>query len=489
MPLPGFASSHSYMNVIRNWAADHQPRRQDDGARKRDLTWGQTLFVGALLLLTAIAWLKSPEAFLGNLVIIAQAGFLFLAVWRILLVIAAVTYAQPNPMPVGEEDLPAYTIMAALYQEADVVSQLIERLERIDYPPDRLEVLLLLEAHDLETQAAAEACKRPAWLSLVIVPPGSPQTKPRALNYGLARARGEFITVYDAEDEPDPFQLREAVSRFGEPNSANLACLQAPLRIRRRTRAPGVSPFLDRQFAVEYAALFGVTLPAMARLNLPFPLGGTSNHFRAEALRSVGGWDAWNVTEDADVGFQLWRNGWRLGVLERPTYESPPGSLEHWLPQRVRWLKGYMQTLGVHTRDPASLGCRGLLSLFVTMGGGLASAASHALAIAWAAAWVLVSIMAGLSPGLPMFGVGVLVLALAAAWLQCAIGARRVQVPYTAVDMITAPAYWSLLTLAFLHATWRLVHEPFVWDKTMHLRDEEPVTALPIAPNAGRQAA
>jgi cellulose synthase/poly-beta-1,6-N-acetylglucosamine synthase-like glycosyltransferase len=477
------------MRSLRSSATDDQPRRERDGARRRELTWGQTLVVGALLILNLSVWLKSPEAFLGGWILISQIGFLALVIWRILLVIVAVKRPHRPAAPVADEDLPRYTIMAALYDEAEVVSQLIERLSRIDYPADRLEAFLLLEAHDLDTQSAAAACERPPWLSLIVVPPGQPQTKPRALNYGLARASGEFVTIYDAEDEPDPQQLREAVSRFRAPGMVDVACLQAPLLIRTRSRAAGASPFLDRQFAVEYAALFGVTLPAMARLRLPFPLGGTSNHFRANALRAAGGWDAWNVTEDADLGFQLWRDGWRLGILERPTYESPPGALENWLPQRARWLKGYMQTLGVHTRDPAALGLRGLIALIVTMGGGLASAASHAVAIAWAAAWVLVSVMAGLSPELPMFAVGVLVLAVAAAWLQCAIGARRGQVPYTAVDMIMAPAYWSLLTLAFLHAVWRLLREPFVWDKTHHLRDEEPEPALLIAPNAGRQPA
>src|SRR5690606_2857728 len=140
---------------------------------------------------------------------------------------------------------------------------------------------------------------------------------------------------------------------------------------------------LDRQFAFEYAALFEITLPGIAALGLPFPLGGTSNHIRMEALRKTGGWDPWNVTEDADLGFRLWADGWRMGVLERPTYETPPGAWEHWLPQRTRWLKGYMQTLGVHTRRPWALGWRGLLSLAMTLGVSLAAAAAHAPALAW----------------------------------------------------------------------------------------------------------
>ncbi|MDP2764683.1 MAG: glycosyltransferase family 2 protein, partial [Brevundimonas sp.] len=289
----------------------------------------------------------------------------------------------------------------------------------------------------------------------------------RALNCALARATGALLTVYDAEDEPHPLQLREAAARFVADTDGRLACLQAPLRIRAGSR------FLERQFAAEYASLFEVVLPGMARLGLPFPLGGTSNHFRVGVLRGVGGWDPWNVTEDADLGFRLWSRGWRLGVLARETWETPPDGLSHWLPQRTRWLKGYLQTLGVHTRRPWRLGPRGILALAMTLGAGLASAAIHGLCLAWVTVTVLVPAVAGLPPEPPMLALSVLVLGTAASWLSCAIGARRAGVAYGPVDMITAPAYWAMLSIAFVHAVWRLVLEPFAWDKTPHRRDVE----------------
>jgi cellulose synthase/poly-beta-1,6-N-acetylglucosamine synthase-like glycosyltransferase len=305
-----------------------------------------------------------------------------------------------------------------------------------------------------------------------VTPPGKPQTKPRALNHALAHATGELLTVYDAEDAPDRLQLREAGARFAADRSGRLACLQAPLRIR---SADGTaSRFVGRQFAAEYASLFETILPGMARLGLPFPLGGTSNHFRVDVLRAVGGWDAWNVTEDADLGFRLWSHDWTLGVMARPTWESPPDGMAHWLPQRTRWLKGYLQTWGVHTRRPWQLGWRGALALVMTVGAGLVSAAIHGLTLAWVTAAVLVSAMAGLSPETPVLALCVLVLGAASAWLSCAIGARRAGTPYDAGDMIRAPAYWAMLSLAFVHAAWRLVLEPFAWDKTPHSRDAGP---------------
>jgi cellulose synthase/poly-beta-1,6-N-acetylglucosamine synthase-like glycosyltransferase len=456
------------------------------GAVQRSLTTAQTLGLAAVVLVFGGVACWRPTASFSVLILMVQLGYVILSVWRIALIVVSQTPAAQSPTPA---DLPRYTLLAALHDEAEVVSQLIERLSQIEYPPDRLEGFLLLEAHDLETIDAAQACDRPDWLRILIVPPGVPHTKPRALNHGLVHATGELLTIYDAEDDPDPLQLIEAASRFRAMGMERVACLQSPLRIRRQPQSTHASPFLDRQFAVEYAALFEVALPGMARLGLPFPLGGTSNHFRVDVLRAVGGWDAWNVTEDADLSFQLWRAGWRLGVLRRPTYETPPGDLDHWLPQRVRWVKGYMQTLGVHTRDLRPLGWRGTLALAMTVGVGLVSAAAHALALGWILAWILVSLMAGLPPAPPMFSVGVLVLGVAAAWAQCAIGAHRGHVPYSAADMVAAPAYWSLLTLALFHAAWRLVREPFTWDKTAHHRDDETVRPSTIATNAGRRAA
>ncbi|PZQ45153.1 MAG: glycosyltransferase, partial [Phenylobacterium zucineum] len=311
-----------------------------------------------------------------------QVGFLATAGWRALLLAASLRRApRRGPGPGPATNLPRYTVLVALFQEAEVAGQLIERLSQIDYPPDRLEGFLLLEADDHETRAAIDEVVLPDWLSVRLAPDGAPRTKPRALNVGLAAATGDLLTVYDAEDDPDPLQLREAAAAFAADGSQTLWAVQAPLRIRAPLATS--SAFLDRQFAIEYASLFEVTLPGLARLGLPFPLGGTSNHFRVAALRAIGGWDNHNVTEDADIGFRIWRAGGRLDVLTRPTYEPPPGDLEHWLPQRTRWLKGFMQTWGVHTRDIRGLGWRGGISLTMTLGAALASAAIHALSLAW----------------------------------------------------------------------------------------------------------
>jgi cellulose synthase/poly-beta-1,6-N-acetylglucosamine synthase-like glycosyltransferase len=263
------------------------------------------------------------------------AVFAFAAVWRCI----AIAIARPPPrvrkLPAAE--LPPYTIIVPLYREAEMAQGLVAALSAVDYPKDRLQVLIVLEADDRDTLTAMRRIRAAEEFQVLIAPPGSPKTKPRACTLALAVATGDIVVVYDAEDRPHPLQLQEAAARFAR-GGGDLVCLQAPLRI------CGAVRFLRRQFALEYAAQFEVILPALARLGLAFPLGGTSNHFRTAELRAVGGWDAWNVTEDADLGFRLAAQGWRTGMLRTPTWESAPGRLKDWTPQRARWVKGYMQT-------------------------------------------------------------------------------------------------------------------------------------------------
>lgn len=293
------------------------------GALQRRLSPFQIIVIlGLILSVTAMA-IRSPRLLWDVAVFALHLAFLFCAGWRVLLVVAA-RPTPARPLAAAPDIWPRYTILAALHDEAEVAHQLISRLAEIDYPHDRLEALLLLEAHDLETLDAVLAVDRPHWMHIVVVPPGSPGTKPRALNHGLARATGDLIVIYDAEDDPDPLQLREAAGRFADDGAGRLACLQAPLRIRTRFGRPNA---LQRQFAVEYAALFEITLPAMARLGLPFPLGGTSNHFRTDVL---GPWAAGTPIMSPRMRTWAFACGAAVGVwmssADRPTNPRPMAS-------------------------------------------------------------------------------------------------------------------------------------------------------------------
>lgn len=243
-------------------------------------------------------------------------------------------------------DLPVYTLVIPLYREANVVDDLCASLMRLDYPLARLDIKLMTEADDAATQAALRALALPGAFEIIVAPDGKPKTKPRALNIALPLARGEFLVVYDAEDAPERDQLRLAVEAFAK-QPREVCCLQARLSIDNQRDG-----FFAKCFAMEYAALFDVINPGLARLGLPIPLGGTSNHFRVSTLRRIRGWDAWNVTEDADLGVRLARLGFLVADLPSTTFEEAPTQYRIWRDQRTRWMKGFMQTAITHSRNP-----------------------------------------------------------------------------------------------------------------------------------------
>ena len=247
----------------------------------------------------------------------------------------------------SDRDLPTYTVLVPLYREARIVPDLIQRLKQIDYPNAKLEIKILVECDDYSTRQALEKEKMPAIFDVILCPPGEPRTKPRALNIGLAYAKGEYVVVYDAEDDPDPDQLRKAAAQFAI-GSPRLGCVQARLAIDNVADS-----WIARMFALEYAGLFDGLLPGMSVCRQPVPLGGTSNHFRRSTLFECFGWDPWNVTEDADLGLRLARYGYQVAVLDSSTWEEAPISLKAWFNQRTRWLKGWTQTAFVLAQRPS----------------------------------------------------------------------------------------------------------------------------------------
>jgi glycosyltransferase XagB len=243
---------------------------------------------------------------------------------------AIATVPGTHPSDLSDDDLPTYTVVVALYRESSVVEHLVKA---IDSPKGKLDIKLAVEQRDVETLGRIVELRLPARYEVVVAPSGKPQTKPRALNIALSSARGDLIVVYDAEDIPAPDQLRLAASRFAADK--NLDCLQARLSIRNHSES-----WLSKLFAVEYAILFDIINPGLCALNLPIPLGGSSNHFRTRSLVGVGAWDEWNVTEDADLGIRLARFGYEVKALDSDTSEEAPYELGNWFRQRVRWQKG-----------------------------------------------------------------------------------------------------------------------------------------------------
>ena len=304
--------------------------------------------VAAMLLVAVLALVVSGWFWLA---VTFACGLVFLSGIFLRLSAAAMSdSAKAEIAPeLPEALLPTYTIVVPLYDEASIVAQLAGALDALDYPKARLDIKIVVEERDQSTLAALTALALPARYEIIVAPEGRPRTKPRALNIALPLARGTLLSVFDAEDVPEPRQLRLAAARFAQAPET-LACVQARLAIENIGES-----WLTRLFAVEYAALFDVINPGLAVLGLPLPLGGTSNHFRTSVLRQIKGWDAWNVTEDADLGLRLARWGYGVETINATTLEEAPVALQAWLGQRRRWQKGWMQTIATHLHNPARL--------------------------------------------------------------------------------------------------------------------------------------
>ncbi len=440
-------------------AAHGLAQRFPQASARRVLLPEQRRALTQLASAAGIAALLAPALFVQTIGLLGAVGFALILGWRIFLFAIGGTSKPNRTDDAPEASLPVYTLLIALKDEAASIPQLAAAIAGLDYPQAHLDLKLIVETGDIPTADAIRDAAWPAQTELLVVPRGSPRTKPRALNYGLARARGEFVVVYDAEDRPDAQQLTSAVSAF-RAGGERLACVQAPLV------GTGAGGWIAGQWALEYAIQFGRLLPAQTALSLPIALGGTSNHFRREALEAAGGWDAWNVTEDADLGLRFARGGWQVGMIAPPTLEAAPRHLGVWIAQRSRWLKGYLQTWLVQMRDPArawrELGPRGFVSLQLGLGGTILSALVHG-------PWALFILAALLLPSVTLAPVWAML--AAASYLAGGVMGLVAPGPINARRVIlalTLPLYWPLQTIAMARAIYGLISCPHFWAKTPH---------------------
>jgi cellulose synthase/poly-beta-1,6-N-acetylglucosamine synthase-like glycosyltransferase len=417
-----------------------------------------------ILMLALLAMFNAPSTMALSILVVLPATF------RIWIVVLPTVPSPDDAASPPDEQEPVYSIVVPLRGEARVVDQLLSAIERLNYPREKLDVIVAVEARDHSTRAAITARKHRISITVVPVPAVGPMTKPKALNVALPFARGDFTVIYDAEDRPERNQLRAALKAF-QSGGGDLACVQARLCVDTKTG------WLARYFTAEYAGQFDVFLPKLAALDLPLPLGGSSNHFRTSKLREVGGWDPHNVTEDADLGMRLARFGYRSGVVASSTYEEAPADIGRWLGQRTRWFKGWMQTWLVHMRRPhrlfRELGPGGFLVFQLIIGGNALVALVHPIL-------VLRMIAGSLQWGLGENGSGLelafcLLVVIAGYLLSACIGflglAQRGLLRQAGVLALT-PLHWLLLSIAAWRAAVELVYAPFRWTKTEHGLDK-----------------
>ena len=460
---------------------------QPDNSAIVTFTSGQIVLMLVILLALVVAgFVFNRGKTLLILMIVFQTIYLLMALAKFYIVMRGtrkggqLRFTQEEIDAIDEHDLPVYTILIPVYKEKEVIHHLLQRIEAMDYPKYKLDVRILLEEDDRETIEAVNNMHLPNYFIPVVVPYSQPKTKPKACNYGLIGCKGEYVVIYDAEDRPEPDQLKKAYLAF-KRLPEDYVCVQAKLNYFNSREN-----WLTKLFTQEYSMWFELLLVGIMQVNIPIPLGGTSNHFKTSFLKIVGGWDPFNVTEDADLGIRLYKHNCRTAVIDSRTWEEANCNLHNWIRQRSRWIKGYMQTFFVHMRHPwrftRQIGAKGMAGYFAMIFGTpflpLINPFFWLLLIAWVLFqpyWI-----ESLFPGLLYYvAAGQLILGnfmfvymnMVGTYFVIRDCALKKHQPFS-YGMIRyallTPLYWVFMSVAAYKALFQLLVKPFYWEKTVH---------------------
>jgi len=440
-------------------------------------TIGQKAVIGFLFMLLGVglfinAWLTAVIFIAGlSFIYFADVLFTFFTLMKSLHSKPEMSFSDAELDNIVEADLPIYSILCPLYKESQVLPIFIDSIQKIDWPKNKLEVLLLLEEKDPETIKTAEMMKLPPYVRIIIVPESQPKTKPKACNYGLSLAKGEYVVIYDAEDRPDPYQLKKAYLGFRKVDDS-VVCLQSKLNYYNDGQN-----LLTRLFTAEYSLWFDIVLPGFQSIRTVIPLGGTSNHFKTNELYKLGGWDPFNVTEDCDLGVRLFKEGKKTAIIDSTTYEEANSNVKNWIRQRSRWIKGYYQTYLVHMRNPIrffkDFGFQAFIFQLII---GMRTSFMLINPLLWITTISYFALYAYIGPAIeslfPPFIFYIATIALVAGnflhlynyMIGCAKRGNWSTVKY----VYFIPFYWFLSSIASFMALYQLIRKPFYWEKTNH---------------------
>ncbi len=439
------------------------------------MTRTQKILMYATLLLAVAGSIVSPWHMARSFVFCSTVFYLVFTLYKLMLVRMSVVsdsqihISKKELASVIDDDLPIYSVLVPMYLEPESLAEIVKSLDKMDYPADKKDVQFLLEEDDEETLKEAERVSMPQGFSVTVVPESHPRTKPKACNFGLELAKGEYLVVYDAEDRPEPDQLKKAVQAFRQV-AENVVCLQSKLNFYNPRQN-----LLTRWFTAEYSAWFDLSLPGLSAIGAVMPLGGTSNHFVTSVLKEMMGWDAYNVTEDCDLGVRIHRMGYRTRMLDSSTWEEACSSFPYWIKQRTRWLKGYIQTYLVHMRHPVlllrELGVWNFMNFQLLIAGIIISFLINPIFWTLALLWFFLrlEILVTLFPGV-VFAMGAVCL-FAGNFVfayTCALGCYKRGYYDLVKYAVLSPIYWLFMSYSGWRAFLQFFTNPFYWEKTKH---------------------
>lgn len=481
------------VQLWRSWFSEIQPNRTfspDFGVRGdhlflakidsvKDIFPPRTV-VGIYILgftITFVITILSVTLSVSPFLLISGAITLFYFIFMGFKIIIIATSVQ-TPLPgasdeqlaaLSDEALPIYTVLLPLRDESEVADQIIKAMRGIDYPTHKLDFIVTVEKFDHATKEALIKAGMPEHWRIIELPDTNPKTKPKALNCAFLEAKGEYLVIYDAEIIPDKDQLKKALCVFAA--NPSMAVLQPHLDHYNTNQN-----MLTRLFTIEFTFHYDMFLPGLARFSLPVPLSGHSAHFKMTALKECGAWDPYNVAEDCEIGMRLYRRGYRSSVFDSVSYEEAASSIDSWIKQRTRWMKGFIQTTIVHLRYPCLTkremgGWLNFLVFLLIVPGTVVVNFLNIFMMGLLFAWIFYqpAFIQDLYP-LPVLYLANLV----------AIMGGFLFIYFTMISLYRRgkfalvrwwffqPLYWALLSYATVRATVQLMTSPHIWEKTEH---------------------
>jgi len=438
-------------------------------------TAGQLIFIFVTLGLVVIGLFLSFKIVSITINVLLSSFFLVAIVFKLFLALVGSRFelfqavSREEVRDIVDDELPIYTIHLPVYKEDKLIKKLIWNLQSLDYPREQLDIKLIIEEDDDKTLNAVRDLDFPAIFEVIVVPFHMPKTKPKACNYGLHFSRGKYLTIYDAKDIPDTDQLKKVVALFNKLPS-NYICVQSALNYFNRGEN-----FLTRMFTLEYSYWFDYMLPGLDTLDIPIPLGGTSNHFKMANLIELGAWDPFNVTEDADLGLRAYSKGYKVAIVNSTTYEEANNDFFNWIRQRSRWIKGYMQTYLVHMRNPVKLwkkvGWKGFLGFNFFVGATPITFLVYPILLSVFIAYVAFDLQTirMLFPDwvlfMSIFNLMVGNILMIYVNMMAVFKRRYYELILFA---IANPIYWLMHSVSAYKGLWQLIVNPFYWEKTNH---------------------
>jgi len=435
----------------------------------------QLIFIFSLIAIVAIGLVLNFKNTTITINVILSMFFVISIIFKLFLALVGSRFelyqavTKQEVKDVIDDDLPIYTIHLPVYKEDKLIKKLIWNLQSLDYPREKLDIKLLIEEDDDKTLNAVRNLDFPAIFEVIVVPFHMPKTKPKACNYGLHFSRGKYLTIYDAEDIPDTDQLKKVVALFTKL-PPHYICIQSSLNYFNRNEN-----FLTRMFTLEYSYWFDYMLPGLDTFDIPIPLGGTSNHFKFEYLVELGGWDPFNVTEDADLGVRAYAKGYKVAIINSTTYEEANNEPFNWIRQRSRWIKGYMQSYLVHMRNPVKLwkkiGWKGFLGFNFFIGATPITFLVYPILLAIFLCYVIFD-MDSIKTYFPDWVLFMSIFNLMVGNIlmiyvnMMAVFKRRYY--ELILFAIANPIYWLMHSISAYKGLYQLVVKPFYWEKTNH---------------------